>query len=197
MTDCKPRCRAASAPREDRADDKLRAGAELRAPARLRRLSSFSSAGWIPHAKLATWGCLGLTRGGRHCRSKNWWRIPQTDTDAPAAASVDVSRSSDRWSWVDLMSNCPDEADEFARDGSDDDRCFLSAREHSSISTAEPDLRLPCNVEDFGRNSLVSLAHRLTNLGWHSVGPNTSPEQASRSRIRWSGVGSQPQASVS
>ena len=69
------------------------------------------------------------------------------------------------------MSNSPDEADELARDGSDDDRCFLSASEHSSISTAEPDLGFPCNVEDFGRNSLVSLAHRLTDLGRHSVGP--------------------------
>ena len=46
---------------------------------------------------------------------KNW--IPRTGTDVLAAASVDVSSSSDCRSWTDLMSNSPDEADEFARDG--------------------------------------------------------------------------------
>jgi hypothetical protein len=38
------------------------AGAEVRALARMRRLSSFSYAGWLPHAELTSWGCLGLTR---------------------------------------------------------------------------------------------------------------------------------------
>ena len=64
-----------------------RSGAGVRAPALLRRLSSFSSAGWVPHAKCASWGCLGLTLGDRHYRSQNWWRIPLTGTNALAAAS--------------------------------------------------------------------------------------------------------------
>jgi hypothetical protein len=92
MTDCKPFSQAGSDPRDDRADVAYGAGtegagAEVRAPAHLRRLSSFSSADWVPHAKCASWGCLGLTRGDRHCRSQNWWRIPRTGANALAAAS--------------------------------------------------------------------------------------------------------------
>jgi hypothetical protein len=50
--------------------DFLRIGARVRAPALSRRLSSFLFAGWLPHAKYASWGCLGLTRGDRRCRSQ-------------------------------------------------------------------------------------------------------------------------------
>jgi hypothetical protein len=66
--------------------------ARVRTPALLRRLSSFSSADWIPHANCTSWGCLGLTRGDRYDRSQNCSRIPQTGVDVLAIASMVARR---------------------------------------------------------------------------------------------------------
>jgi hypothetical protein len=63
-------------------------GAEVRAPARMRRLSSFSCAGWLLHAKLTSWGYLGLTLGDRNCCSQILVEDSPTGANALAAHSL-------------------------------------------------------------------------------------------------------------
>ena len=155
-------------------------GAKVRAPVLSRRWISFLFASWLPHAKYASWGCLGLTLGDRHRRSQNWWRIPRTGTDALAAASDALLLLQGRSPWRCDVSDGPDESDEFASDGCDHDRSLLSTGEHSAVSSAEPDLRLPGNVADLHREGLLSLVHGLANLGGHSVGPRRLHDQPSR-----------------
>jgi hypothetical protein len=55
--------------------------ARVRAPALSRRLSSFLFVGWLPHAKYAPWGRLGLTPGDPRFRSQFRRRTLQTGVD--------------------------------------------------------------------------------------------------------------------
>ena len=62
---------------------------------------------------------------------------PLTGADALAAASdVFTPWLGDGCFRLDLLPYCPNEADEFTRDGSDDDRRLFAAREHAAIPGA-------------------------------------------------------------
>ena len=126
---CQVRGRATSL-RRVRAEhdwDGRRSGAEVRAPAHLRRLSSFSSADWLPHAKCASWGFLGLTLGDRRCRSQIWWRIPRTGTVALATASLLMMLyfSVSELDVVARFDDRPDKSNKLASNGGDHDRSFF------------------------------------------------------------------------
>jgi len=133
-------------------------GARVRAPALSRRLSSFLFAGWLSHAKYASWGCLGLTRGDRRCRSQfseedspNRRRRPGHRLVCRAFVGRSASSAHRRGQAADR----PDEPDEFPRDGGDHDRRLLPPCQHlptcafhamERISPASPSCRRckPC-----------------------------------------------------
>ena len=158
--------------------------ARVRAPALSRRLSSFLFAGWLPHAKYASWGCLGLTRGDRRCRSQfseedspNRRRRPGHRLGCRACLAGRSASSSRRRGQA---ADRPDEPDEFPRNGGDHDRRLLPPRHHLPISRAKSDLRLPCDGADFPGEPLVPALHALSHLRRHPVGPGGFDDQFAR-----------------
>jgi hypothetical protein len=104
-----------------------------------------------------------------------------TGADALATASIVSSRSlcGDRLRF-DLLRDRPNEADEFARDWGDDDRRLLAARQHATISGAQPNLRLSCDFTDRDRDRLLSQHYRLTDLRRQAIGPRSFDDQSPR-----------------
>jgi hypothetical protein len=75
------------------------------------------------------------------------------------------------------VSDRPDESDKFASDGCDYDGSLFLTGEHSAVSCAEPDLRLPGDIPDFHRERLLSQVHGLADFSRHSVSPSRFNDQ--------------------
>jgi hypothetical protein len=158
-----------------RASVSAASGARVRAPALSRRLSSFLFAGWLPHAKYASWGCLGLTRGDRRCRSQFSEEDSPNRRRRPGHRLVCCVLSAGQLGTLTGEAKQP-----IAQMNPTSSRAM-------AVITIGAFFRLAsiCRYRAQSRTcafhaALVSTLHALSHLRWHPVGPGGFDDQFAR-----------------
>ena len=76
-------------------------------------------------------------------------------------------------SWTDLLTNRPDEADQFARDSCDDHILRLPGRGEATIAVMKPQLRFPSDLHDGEVEALLAPLYLLADPWRTAIGPCT------------------------